>query len=143
MSDYTRGKNMVIAWELHWDSIATFAESGKTSEAELLDYGVSIRAAFVTPNVPDIMLMAMPEYIRTTHYCVMTDMEAEQREAVIVWHFGDEAEKREHFGRINREPKKMTAIYERIARYHRGAKKRSRSCGPARVKKPLNGTMGV
>ncbi len=115
MSDYTKGKNRVIAWTLHWEAVARHSDAGDSTIAGMVDYHTSVRAAFVTPHIPDVMILAMPDYIRSAHYCIMA-LEPDQREAVIVWNFGDDDERLKLFGSILREPKALTSIYRRIGR---------------------------
>ena len=124
MSDYKRGKNMVIAWAAHWDAIADVASSRVTVEAKLIEYGQAIRTAFVRPHMPEILMTAMPSYVRVTHRCIM-DLPAEQRETMLVWHFGDDDERWEKFGKLHREPHKMIPIYKKIGRKHRAELRKS------------------
>ncbi len=85
----------------------------------MVDYRTSIKVAFTKPHIPDIMLMAMPEYIRVTHHCIM-DLPPKQRESRVVWHFGDEAERNDLFGISNKDPSILTGVYRKIGRRHRG-----------------------
>ena len=124
MSDYKRGKAMVQEWDHYWNIIADYSDSGSTIEAKIVDYQTSIRTAFTARLEPDIMLTAMPSYLRITHHVIM-DLPIDQREALLVWHFGDNEERRAVFGRIDREPNKMVQIYRTMGRRHRGARRRN------------------
>ena len=124
MSDYKRGKAMVQEWDHYWNIIADYSDSGSTIEAKIVEYQTSIRTAFTSRLEPDIMLTAMPSYLRTTHHVIM-DLPIDQREALLVWHFGDDDERRAVFGRTDREPNKMVQIYRIMGRRHRGARRRN------------------
>ena len=120
MSDYKRGKARVCAWANHWSDVADFAERNTTIEAKMMEYGVNLRKAFQTPSEPNVLMMS--PWIKKTHIDIM-ELEVPQREAILVWHFGDEDERNDMFGGVKREPRKMIPIYERLGRYHRGARK--------------------
>ena len=123
MTDYKRGKGMVHAWAIHWDAIANVADAHTTIEAKLIEYGQPIREAFTHAHVPEILMIPMPNYVRTTHRCIM-ELPIEQREVMLVWHFGDENERNGMFWRSDREPRKMIPIYESLGRRGRGARKK-------------------
>ena len=125
MSDYKRGKAMVHEWDHYCNVIADYSDSGTTIEAKIVEYQTPIRTAFTSRLEPDIMLTVMPEYLRITHHCIM-DLPLGQREALLVWHFGDEAERKDLFVASAREPNKMGHIYRLIGRRHRGARRRYR-----------------
>jgi hypothetical protein len=113
MSDYKRGKLCVQVWAGHWEDVAEMSEASTTVEADLIEYGVAIRQAFNLGNTPNILLMT--RRIKKTHHAIM-HLPIEQREMVIVWHFGDEDERKDAFGSIGREPSKMKNIYKKIGR---------------------------
>jgi hypothetical protein len=115
MTDYRRGKTMVLTWSAHWDAIADIADSHTTVEEKLIEYGQPIRVAFTQAHVPELLMTAMPSYIRQTHYIIM-GLPEDQREALMIWEFGDEGERIDFFGRKNREPYKIKAIYQKIGR---------------------------
>lgn len=122
MSDYKRGKARVCAWANHWSDVAEFAERNNTIEAKILEYGVNLRKAFQTPSEPNVLIMS--PWIKKTHRDIM-DLPVDQRETILVWHFGDEDERYDSFGIVRREPSKMKAIYQKLGRYHRGAHRRT------------------
>ncbi len=115
MSDYKRGKGLVEAWERHWDAVANVADSRTTTEAKMMEYGQPIRVAFTEHKVPDILLMAMPPYVRKAHRAIM-ELPVHQRECIIVWHFGDDDERLSKFGIVHKEPKRMVGIYRKLGR---------------------------
>ena len=119
-SDYKRGKVCVELWAHHWDAVAEMASSGTTSEAVLVEYNVSIRTAFIGAHVPNVLMMT--PRMKETHYEIML-LPISQRETLLVWHFGNDAEQLAAFGRVDREPAKMKAIYQSIGRRKRGARK--------------------
>ena len=128
MSDYRRGKGMVSAWASHWDAIADIASARTTIEAKMVEYRQSIRTAFSHSEMPELLMVAMPPYIRVTHRCIM-GLPVPQREAVLVWHFGDNDERLNMFGRDDREPSKLNAIYKGIGRRRRNAQKKPWAIG--------------
>ena len=134
MSDYKCGKGMVHAWAAHWDAVADTADANTTIEAKMIDYGQPIREAFTHAHVPEILMIPMPNYVRTTHRCIMDDLSGSHRETVIVWHFGDEDERWIKFGKLQREPSSLKSVYEKIGRRHRGARKHFRSRNPSPMK---------
>jgi len=115
MTDYRRGKSMVLTWAAHWDAIADCADSHVTTEAKLIEYQTPIRVAFTQANIPELLMTAMPSYVRQTHQIIMA-LPVWQREALLVWEFGDEAERIGLFGSSDREPSKMTAIFKKVGR---------------------------
>ena len=125
MSDYKRGKGMVHAWAIHWDAIANVADANTTIEARLIEYQTPIREAFTRAHVPELLMIPMPNYVRTAHRCIM-ELPVEQREIMLVWHFGDEAERNNMFGRSDREPSSMTAIYRKMGRRYRKSPRRKK-----------------
>jgi hypothetical protein len=106
---------MVLLWAAHWDAIADIADSRTTVEEKLIEYGQPIRVAFTQAHVPELLMTAMPPYIRQTHQLIMS-LPVQQRETLLVWHFGDRDERRDFFGRDDREPSKMTAMYRKMGR---------------------------
>lgn len=114
---------MASCWAAHWDWFAEMSSKGNTVEAELMDYHQSIRVAFTKPVVPDWLGTQMQPYVRTAHFHIM-GLPVEQREALVVWHFGDESERRAAFESNAREPSKMAAIYKKLGRRYREAPKR-------------------
>ena len=123
MSDYKRGKARVCAWANHWSDVAEYADRNTTIEAKLIEYGVNLRKAFQTPSEPNVLIMS--PWIKMTHRDIM-ELPVEQREVLIVWHFGNEEERHDKFGDVKKEPGKMIPIYRRLGRYFRGADKRKR-----------------
>jgi hypothetical protein len=113
MSDYKRGKARVCAWANHWSDVADFAERNTTIEAKMMEYGVNLRKAFQTPSEPNVLMMS--PWLKKTHMDIM-ELEVPQREVILVWHFGDEDERKYAFGSIGREPSKMKNIYKKIGR---------------------------
>ena len=120
MSDYKRGKARVCAWANHWSDVADFADKNTTVEAKIIEYGTNIRKAFHTPSAPNVLIMS--PWISITHRDIM-ELKPQQRETIVVWHFGDEDERIKAFGGIKREPNKVIPIYKKLGRYHRGAQK--------------------
>lgn len=120
MSDYKRGKIRVQVWAQHWQDVAERASANTTIEAKMVEYGTNIRKAFHMPSAPNILIMTPG--IRLTHREIM-ELPVSQREKLIVWHFGDDEERKKEFGVIRREPAKIRALYEKLGRYHRGSSK--------------------
>ena len=120
MSDYKRGKVRVYLWASHWDAVADEADRNTTIEAKMVEYHTNLRKAFQTPSEPNVLIMTPS--IKQTHLEIM-ELPAPQREHILVWHFGDDDERREAYGDTKREPSPMKAIYQKLGRYHRGARK--------------------
>ena len=120
MSDYKRGKARVCAWANHWLDVAEFAERNTTIEAKMMEYGVNLRKAFQTPSEPNVLIMS--PWIKMAHLDIMV-LPVEQRETIITWHFGDEDERLDAFGDVKKEPGKIVAIYQKLGRYKRDARK--------------------
>lgn len=120
MSDYRRGKARVIGWADHWSEVAEFADRNNTIEAKIIEYGVNLRKAFQTSSEPNILIMS--PWIAKTHRDIM-ELPPQQREVLIVWHFGDEDERTDKFGEVKKEPSKVVPIYKKLGRYHRGVNK--------------------
>ena len=112
---------MAHTWAAHWDAIADQSSRGKTVEAELMEYHQSIRVAFTTSEMPEILMTVMPPYVRSSHQHIMA-LPVEQREALVVWHFGDESERRAAFDSSGKEPSRMGAIYRKLGRRGRQAR---------------------
>lgn len=112
-SDYKRGKVLTGLWASHWDCVAEMSSARKTSEADLVEYGVAIRSAFLASSTPNILLMT--PRIKKTHRIIM-HLPVDQRETVVAWHFGEDRERFKWFGRTDREPSKIGAIYKKIGR---------------------------
>ena len=79
----------------------------------MMEYGVAIRQAFSSGTAPNILMMT--KRIKKTHRAIMR-LPVEQREMVIVWHFGEDDERIDAFGSVDREPAKMKNIYKKIGR---------------------------
>jgi hypothetical protein len=122
MSDYKRGKLRAQAWANHWDEVAEHAGRSTTIEAKLIEYGCSVRNAFQKPSEPNILIMS--PWIKSAHMDIMA-LEPKYREILIIWHFGDEDERRDRFGNIKREPRSLVPIYKRLGRSARGATNQS------------------
>ena len=136
MSDYKRGKGMVHAWAIHWDAIANVADANTTVEAKLIEYGQPIREAFTHAHVPELLMIPMPDYVRVAHRYIM-ELPIEQREVMLVWHFGDDGERNDMFGRSDREPAKMGAIYKKIGRRWGRSRRRKKTKGNVNIIKGL------
>jgi len=121
-SDYSRGKADVQAWAYHWTQVYAGDKGESSTLGKLVDYGQPIHVAFTQYNVPEHLLTISPPYIREIHAKIMDVggpngvLSLDQREAVIVWHFGTSQDCVELFGASRQEPSKIKASYKLIGR---------------------------
>ena len=106
---------MVDEWKWHWERIERKSSSHITVEGQLIDYQQAIRTAFTGSHVPEYMLTVMPAHIMVTQRIIM-NLPVRQREALLVWTFGDDDERLELFGRKDAIPSKIKDVYRKIGR---------------------------
>lgn len=111
---YMRGKDAVGWWCNHWLKYIIATSRTSTVEAELVEYGCSIRQAFSEGTVPNIVKMT--PYLKATHRIIMEGLPADQRDDLLLWSLGEDEEIIEAFGVQNREPSSIKALYKKIGR---------------------------
>lgn len=78
-----------------------------------MEYGVAIRSAFTEAKTPAVLMMT--PRLKKTHRIIMA-LPIPQRELLISWHFEDDTGRAREFGRSDREPSGLKAIYQKIGR---------------------------